>query len=146
VPSFVKSIVIDAPIERVFGFHERDDALALLSPAFPPVRLISRTGGIEVGAKVVLQVGIFRWVALHTAFVRDALFVDRQIAGPFAEWVHRHEFENFGARTRLTDRIEYALPGGALVNGLLNWAVIPGLERMFAHRHKATKEFCEKMR
>jgi ligand-binding SRPBCC domain-containing protein len=69
--------------------------------------------------------------------------VDEQVSGPFAKWVHRHEFESFGGRTRLTDRIEYELPGGALVNRLMNWAVTPGLVRMFAYRHKVTKEICE---
>lgn len=143
MPKFVKSVVIDAPVDVVFRFHERADALELLTPAFPPVRLLSRTGGIEPGSEVVLRVVIFRWLARHTAFERDRLFVDEQIRGPFAKWVHRHEFEGFGNRTRLTDRIEFELPGGALVNRLLGWAVRPGLEQMFAHRHKVTKQICE---
>jgi hypothetical protein len=52
---------------------------ALLSPAFPPVSLVSRTGGIEEGARVELRVGIFRWVALHTAYERDSVFVDEHV-------------------------------------------------------------------
>ena len=32
VPKFVKSVLIDAPVARVFGFHEREDALQLLTP------------------------------------------------------------------------------------------------------------------
>ena len=111
--------MIDAPVDEVFRFHERDDALALLSPAFPPVRRIGGTGGIGTGARVELRVGLIRWVALHTAYEKDRLFVDEQIHGPFAKWVHRHEFESAGGKTRLTDRIEYDLPGGSLVNMLL---------------------------
>jgi len=143
MPQYVKSVVIDAPVEKVFSFHERDDALALLTPGFPPVRLIRKTGGIAVGATVVLRVGVFRWIALHTAYEKDRLFVDEQVSGPFAKWVHRHEFESFGMRTRLTDRIDYELPGGRWVNRLLNWAVLPGLANMFAHRHRVTKGLCE---
>jgi ligand-binding SRPBCC domain-containing protein len=141
---FVKSVLIDASIGDVFRFHEREDALALLSPAFPPVSLISRTGGIEAGARVEFRVGIFRWVALHTAYERDSVFVDEQIQGPFAKWIHRHEFEDIGVKTRLTDRIEYELPGGLLVNMLVGWTVSLGLRNMFAHRHRVTKEVCEK--
>jgi ligand-binding SRPBCC domain-containing protein len=141
---FVKSVLIDASIGDVFRFHEREDALALLSPPFPPVRLTSRTGGIEAGARVELRVGILRWVALHTAYERDRLFVDEQIQGPFAKWIHRHEFEDIGVKTRLTDRIEYELPGGLLVNMLFGWTVSLGLRNMFAHRHRVTKEVCEK--
>ena len=140
----MKSVLIDRPVAEVFRFHEREDALSLLAPAFPPMRVIRRTGGIETGARVELRIGIFRWVALHTAYEKNRLFVDEQVSGPFAKWVHRHEFENAGAGTRLTDRIVYELPGGALVNVLFGWTVTLGLRSMFAHRHRVTKEFCEK--
>jgi ligand-binding SRPBCC domain-containing protein len=141
---FVRSVLIDASIEDVFRFHQREDALALLSPAFPPLRMISRTGGMEAGARVEFRVGIFRWVALHTAYEKDRLFVDEQIQGPFAKWIHRHEFEDIGGKTNLTDRIEYELPGGSLINALLGWTVTLGLRKMFVHRHRVTKEVCER--
>ncbi|MFN0167350.1 MAG: SRPBCC family protein [Bryobacteraceae bacterium] len=144
MPAFVKSVLINAPVDDVFRFHEREDALSLLTPAFPPVRMISRTGGIDTGARVELRVGVFRWVALHTAYERNRLFVDEQIHGPFAKWVHRHEFEAAGPQTKLTDRISYELPGGPLVTMLLGWTVGFGLRNMFTHRHHVTKEFCEK--
>lgn len=141
VPTFAQSVLIDAPVDEVFRFHERPDALALLSPAFPPVRMISRTGqGIEPGSQVELRVGVVRWVARHTVYERNRLFVDEQIQGPFAKWIHRHEFEPAGAGTRLTDRIEYQLPGGTLVNSLLAWTVTVGLRNMFKHRHRVTRK------
>ena len=40
--------------------------------------------------------------------------MDEQIQGPFAKWVHRHEFEDIGGKTRLTDRVAYQLPGGPI--------------------------------
>jgi ligand-binding SRPBCC domain-containing protein len=143
MPTFLKSIVVDAPVERVFAFHEREDALQLLSPAFPPVRVIRRSGGIEAGSTVELKIGPFRWIALHTAYEKNRLFADEQIEGPFAKWVHRHEFESVGKATRLTDRVEYRLPGGVWINRLLGWAVQFGLQRMFRHRHRITKRYCE---
>lgn len=138
------SVVIDAPVGVVFGFHEREDALALLSPAFPQVRMTGRTSGIKAGARVELRVGGMKWVALHTAYEKDRLFVDEQIEGPFAKWVHRHEFENVEGKTRLTDRVEYLLPGGPLVNSLLRGITNVGLRRMFRHRHGVTKRMCER--
>ena len=143
MPSFTKSLEIDAPPRTVFGFHEREDALPLLTPAFPPVRLISKTPGIEAGTRVVLRVGPFRWVALHTAYERNRFFVDEQVEGPFARWVHRHEFEDLGERTRLTDTVDYQLPGGRILNALFGWAANVGLQRMFTHRHAVTKRICE---
>jgi ligand-binding SRPBCC domain-containing protein len=144
VPVFVRDAVIDAPVSEVFRFHERDDALALLSPAFPPVRVVQKTGGIAAGARVELLVGgLIRWVALHTEYVKDRLFVDEQIEGPFRAWTHRHEFESLGDRTRLTDRVTYQVRGGPLVNRLAAWIVTPGLHQMFRHRHRVTRQHCE---
>ena len=145
MPEFVRQVLIDAPIAVVFGFHERDDALPLLSPRLPPVRVVSRSGGIAVGARVELRVAWFiRWIALHTAYERNHLFVDEQVQGPFHSWRHRHEFEAVGGRTRLTDRVSYALPGGPLVNALAPLLVSPGLSLMFRHRHRVTKHLCER--
>lgn len=142
MPRFVSSVVIDAPVERVFAFHEREDALALLSPPFPPVRIVRRTGGIETGSQVELRIGPVRWVAIHTAYERNRLFVDEQVEGPFAHWVHRHEFEEVGGKTRLTDRIEWRL-GGAVLDRLLGPAVTFALSGMFRRRHDATRRHCE---
>lgn len=143
MPIFTRSVIIQAPVETVFGFHERADALQLLSPAFPPVRVIHRQGGIETGARVELKIGPFHWVAIHTDYRRNRCFEDRQIAGPFASWIHRHEFEAIGNATRLTDRIDYELPGGRWVNRLFGGIVRPGLHQMFSHRHRMTKRYCE---
>ena len=136
--------MVHAPVERVFGFHEREDALRLLSPAVPRVRVLRRTDGIETGSRIELRIGPFLWIALHTAYEKNRLFADEQIAGPYAKWIHRHEFEAMGAATRLTDRVEYRLPGGVWMNRLLGWVVQLGLHQMFRQRHRATRHHCEK--
>ncbi len=144
MPTFLKSILIQAPVEMVFGLHEREDALQLLSPRFPPVRVIRKTGGIEPGSRVELKIGPFLWTALHTAYEKNRLFADEQIQGPFARWVHRHEFESVDRATRLTDRVEYRLPGGVWMDRLFGWAVQLGLNHMFRQRHRLTRRYCEK--
>jgi ligand-binding SRPBCC domain-containing protein len=146
VPTFVQSVGIDAPVAEVFAFHERPDAFALLSPKFPPVRKAGGGSGIQPGTRVELRIAGVRWSALHTAYEKDRLFVDEQVRGPFAKWIHRHEFEAMGSQSRLTDRIDYRLPGGALADILFGWLLQLGLRRMFAHRHRVTREFCEKQR
>jgi ligand-binding SRPBCC domain-containing protein len=144
VPEFVKSSLIQAPVEAVFAFHERPDALELLSPAFPPLTVVSRTGGIQAGARVVIRIGPITWVASHVAYERNVVFVDEQVSGPFAQWKHRHEFADEHGACRLTDRVTFALPGGAAVNAALGWAVRIGLRQMFAHRHAVTRKHCER--
>lgn len=103
--------------------------------------MIARTGeGIEAGSRVELRVGLFRWIAQHMKYQKNRLFVDEQIQGPFAKRIHRHEFEAAGSKTPLTDRIDYELPGGSLVNLLFGWTVNLELRNMFAHRHRVTRE------
>jgi ligand-binding SRPBCC domain-containing protein len=143
MPVFVRSILLDAPIETVFAFHERPDALQLLSPPFPPVRVIRKTGGIEVGSRVELRIGPLPWIALHTAFEKNRLFEDQQISGPFARWVHRHEFETAGQGTRLTDRVDFQMPGGPVLNRIFGWAFKLALQPMFSYRHRVTRQYCE---
>ena len=65
---------MQVPVEQVFAFHEREDTLPRLSPPFPPMRVVSRTGGIRTGARVELRIGPVRWLALHTDYRVNALF------------------------------------------------------------------------
>ncbi len=144
MPVFVRSVLVAAPVAAVFAFHERDDALPRLSPPFPPVRVVSRQGGIRSGAVVDLRIGPVRWLAAHTVYDPPRLFVDEQVEGPFASWVHRHLFEAVDATTtRLTDRVTFTLPGGPLVNALFGRVVAWSLVPMFRFRHAATKAACE---
>jgi len=136
VAKFIKSVMIDAPVERVFAFHERPDALELLTPPFPPVRILYKSGGIHVGARVVLRIGFTKWVALHTAYEKNRLFVDQQVEGLFKSWVHRHEFVAVGSKTQLTDNIEFELPP-------VSWAAKFALAQVFRYRHRVTRRYCE---
>ena len=93
---FERSSWIDATVEQVFAFHERPDAIELLTPPGQSLKVVKRSGGIEEGAEVEFRIGAgplkLRWVALHTEFEKNRLFVDRQESGPFASWIHRHQF------------------------------------------------------
>jgi ligand-binding SRPBCC domain-containing protein len=144
---FERITKIAAPAEKVFAFHERDDIFALLTPPWQKVKLVSRQGGLESGARVVFQAFLgpipITWVAVHTAYEKNRLFVDEQERGPFAYWKHRHEFHPEGASSVLADRIEFHLKGGPIADLLLGWAAKLQLSLMFRHRHAVTKRICE---
>jgi ligand-binding SRPBCC domain-containing protein len=143
VPRFVYESVIDAPVEAVFAFHERADALEKLTPEFPPARVVERQGGLETGARVVLELSLGpvrqRWVALHTGYEKNRYFVDEQVSGPFRRWVHRHEFQGENGRTRLRDEVEFNLKGGAVMDWLGGWIAKLMLRKTFRYRHEVTK-------
>ena len=133
---------IEVPAREVFHWHARVGAFERLNPPWDPARIEARTGGIEEeGARVVLRVGPLRtrWVAEHHGCVPGREFRDRQVKGPFASWDHVHRMDPDGPDACfLEDRIEYALPGGALGSFLGGGAVRSLLHRMFAYRHRVT--------
>ncbi|MDJ0618029.1 MAG: SRPBCC family protein [Calothrix sp. MO_192.B10] len=144
---FNYSSVINAPVEVVWEFHERQDILQLLTPPWQPVEVIRREGGLDVGAitefKLFLGPIPITWLARHTEYEKYHLFTDKQISGPFESWEHRHKFENENGKTRLTDEISFALPGGEPVELMGGWLIQAQLEGMFRYRHQVTRRECE---
>ncbi len=145
---FEYSSRIYAPVEVVWQFHERPDVLNLLTPPWQPVKVIRREGGLGVGAisEFLISLGPIpvRWISRHTTCIPQQLFTDEQIEGPLVSWIHRHQFISEGDTTRLTDRIEYELPGGTVAETCLEWWVNARLTDMFRYRHQVTQRECEK--
>jgi len=143
VEVFARRARMPAPARAVFDWHARPGALQRLTPPWERVALVEERGGIENGARKVLRMGrppfALRWVAEHRDYVDGEQFRDVQTAGPFAHWTHTHRVEPDGAEAAwLEDRIEYALPLGAL-GALLGGAFTRRrLRRMFAYRHRVT--------
>jgi ligand-binding SRPBCC domain-containing protein len=140
---FIRRSRIEASADAVYAWHARPDALELLTPPGEPAKVIEKTGGIERGARVVLQVGRWpfrqRWVAEHGDFQVGRYFSDVQVSGPFAYWKHTHTFETQGpAACILEDRVEYALPFGLLGRWCGGWYVRRKLAKLFAYRHEIT--------
>lgn len=143
VKVFRKRSHLPVPAARAFRWHESAGALEKLIPPGDPVEVVSRTGGIRNGARVVLRIriGPFHrlWIAEHQEFQQDRQFQDVQIEGPFAFWRHTHRFEPDGdAACWLEDRVEYQLPFGWLGQAVAGWAVDRKLQQMFAYRHAVT--------
>lgn len=142
--SFEASILINAPVETVWAFHEREDVLRLLAPS--NVQVLRRQGGLQVGAEVEFLIPLgplkVRWLARHTAYEKYRLFRDTQVSGPFGSWVHDHRFVPEGSATRLIDHVEFTLPLHPL-SRVAHWAVQLQLGVMFRHRHEVTRRYCE---
>jgi len=134
---------LDVSAGTVFNWHARPGAFQRLTPPWAPVR-IERFDGIDDGCRAVLRIGpgplALRWVAEHHDVIPGRQFRDRQVQGPFPYWDHTHRFEPLGAEaSRLVDRIEYELPGGALGATLAPYVLEPELRRQFAYRHRVTR-------
>jgi uncharacterized protein len=135
-----RSVTVPVSAEAAFAWHDRPGALERLIPPWERAEVLERSGGIAEGARVVVRVHqgplTLRWVARHRDYQPGRRFVDDQVEGPFARWVHTHSFDPQGPGScRVTDRIELTLPGAA-VGRYAGTLVRRRIERMLAYRHE----------
>ncbi len=140
--------ILSVPAETVFSWHERPQALLALMPSRRLMRLENQSGGLHDGGLVTLSIGIgplrVRWKARHFGYIRNQQFCDEQISGPFALWRHTHRFEALGANaSAYEDRVDCALPGGALLNRLAEPLLRRSLTWLFARRHAIVRASLE---
>jgi ligand-binding SRPBCC domain-containing protein len=138
---FRHSSIVAAPCSRVFRWHQRPEALLDLMPLHRWVRIEHQVGGLHDGGRVTIAIGVglfrLQWEARHFGFIQDEQFCDELLKGPFALWRHTHRFEAMGPhQTVYEDRVEYELPGGAIVNYLSAPVVLRLLARTFEWRHQ----------
>lgn len=133
-----------APRTALFTYHANEGAFERLAPPWERIEVIERSGGIREGARLVMRlrkgpIGLI-WDARHFGYVEGERFCDEQVRGPFAKWVHTHSFDPgaSAATSVLHDRVEWALPGGAIGNAIGSPLARRQLGRMFAFRHLRT--------
>ena len=78
-----------------------------------------------------------RWQSEIQVWQPPHRFIDRQTRGPYSLWVHEHTFTEKDNGTLVGDKVEYAVPGGPLVQ---KFFVAPDLERIFQYRHRVLEE------
>jgi len=144
MPTFEKESRIQAPLKELFNWHNRPLSFERLTPPWEKIKVLEKQGGIEDGARAVLEVqeGPFRrrWVAIHHDYIEGSQFADEQVQGPFAKWVHTHQFlPGEGDTSILRDRIDYAPPLGFVGRLLAGGFINKKLDRIFWFRHTRVK-------
>jgi uncharacterized protein len=144
VSIFEKQSRIEVPVKELFNWHNRHRVFERLTPPWEKVRVVGRQGGIQEGGRIVLEVqqGPFRrrWVAVHGDYVEGTQFVDEQVQGPFAQWVHTHRMlPETETTSLLNDHIEYRPPLGFLGEVVAGGYLRKKLERLFTFRHARTQ-------
>lgn len=139
---YVASSSLPVSVEKAFAYHERPGALQRLIPPWESVEIEHSDDSLKVGSRVVMKTKIFgvpfRWVAEHTEYDPPRLFADKQVSGPFASWLHRHEFQEDGGNSTLRDCIQYEVPLGIVGSTFGGGKARATIEKMFAYRHRLT--------
>ncbi len=143
MPVFESRCEVAATAAEAFDWHARPGAFVRLAPPWERIEVLASRGGIGNGARLELRVGTpplaVRWVSVHRGFEAGRRFVDEQEWGPFAAWVHEHEFTDLGpGRSAVLDRIHYALPFGAAGRIVAGGLIARRIDRAFRHRRWVT--------
>lgn len=135
--------------------RERDEVFPFFADAWNLERItpdsihfqILTEGPIEMrpGATIDYRIRIrgvpVRWRTEITVWEPPYRFVDMQLWGPYRKWVHEHTFERVDGATRCFDRVEYAVPGGPLLEGIVHRLFVQrDVEAIFDHRHRVLAE------
>jgi ligand-binding SRPBCC domain-containing protein len=149
MPTFERSIEIDAPIASVFAFHLDTRNAARIASDGQEIVSVEGDFPLVEGAEVVLKVKqkplptVQTWRVRVTEVVEPVLVVDELIKGPFASFRHEHRFApSASGGTVLTDHIDWVLPGGPAGRLAAPFAA-KLLEKSFTERQATTKRILE---
>jgi ligand-binding SRPBCC domain-containing protein len=136
------------PRDRIFLFFSNPHNLDRLTPAWlkfeilTPLPVLMKQGAL-LDYRLRIRGLPVRWQSEITVWDPPGRFIDRQTRGPYSLWIHEHLFEDCQGGTLIGDNVEYAAPGGRIVQ---KFFVAPDLERIFKHRHRVLEELFNPMK
>lgn len=136
--------IIERSLEDTFAFFSDAFNLEKITPEFLRFKILTpRPLAMRAGAIIEYSLSLFgvpfKWKTLIEQWEPGVKFVDRQLKGPYALWVHTHSFEAVGAdRTLMRDRVEYQIPMGFLGEIAHTLFVKATLQKIFTHRADIT--------
>lgn len=137
---------VQAPQAEVAAFHAAASSLGAITPPLLPMQLHHAPERLGQGDEMSFTLWMgplpVRWLA-RVEEASPGGFVDRQVAGPFGAWTHRHRFLAVDeATTEVVDEVEARLKAHPLW-GAVGLAMWLGLPLLFAYRGWKTRRLLE---
>jgi ligand-binding SRPBCC domain-containing protein len=140
MPEHTLTTAITLPLDRaeIFPFFANAENLGRLTPPNLSFEITSPLPiDMKPGALIDYTIGLYgfplRWRTLISTWDAPNVFIDEQVKGPYAQWIHRHRFTNVLGGTRIDDLVRYRLPFGAL-GDLSHFIVKRQLRHIFTFR------------
>lgn len=135
---------IPRPRAEVFDFFAAAENLERITP--PELGFQIRTPlpiRMRAGALIEYRLRLFgipfRWRTRIAHWEPGTCFVDEQLEGPYAAWVHTHRFQDAADGTLVTDEVRYRLPFFPV--GEAAYPLVRSqLKRIFAYRARRLGE------
>lgn len=127
--------------EKVFSFFSKAENLEAITPPILSFKVLScSTAQVQQGTLIDYRLQLhgvpLKWRTLIKEWNPSEHFVDIQLKGPYKKWHHRHDFENLGSGTLMTDIVRYKLPLGPLGQAVGGHFVQGDVEKIFGFRRK----------
>ena len=138
---------VNAPLTAILAFHARSASMGEITPLPIIVRLHHAPETLAEGDEMEFSLWLgplpVRWSA-RIENVTPTGFSDRQLTGPFAEWIHSHQFIGMSpTTTKVVDGVTYKLKPNPLWF-LVGLGMSLGLPFLFAYRAWKTKRILER--
>lgn len=133
---------VPQPVADVFAFFADPGNLNVITPEWLSFRMVtplpvSMRAGLLLDYRLRLRGVPIRWQSEIESWDPPHRFVDVQRKGPYTKWVHKHLFRSVEEGTEVSDRVDYAVPGGNLTQKLF---VERDLRSIFEYRKRRLAE------
>lgn len=140
-----RSLTLDIPREEAFAFFADAGNLEAITPPelgfhiITPQPIDIRQGTL-IDYKLKLHGIPMSWRTEISVWEPPFRFVDRQLRGPYSQWIHTHTFsEPEPGKTQIDDEVRYRLPLEPL-GDIAHFLVEQQLNHIFDYRQKAVAE------
>jgi len=138
---------VQASLAEVAAFHRQSASMGAITPPPVIVRVHQAPALLNNNDEMAFTLWLgplpIRWLA-RIEEVTATGFVDRQVRGPFQQWVHRHTFRAISPTiTEVVDEIEIALTDQWFWR-IVGWGMYLNLPLLFAYRAWQTKRLLQR--